>query len=90
MKHTDLSVGEVAQQLKEPYHRVIRRIKRGELPGAYKVGWGWIIPKSAIKEMDTFKDNLRKLTRQKVDAHLISKDFEFIPSYKLRKALNRK
>lgn len=89
MKSTELSVGEVAKQLQEPYHRIIRRIKRGELPGSRKVGWGWVIPKSALKHQDTWSSNIHKITKQKVDVQLISKSFELIPSYQLRKELNK-
>lgn len=84
----ELSVGEVAKELNEPYHRVIRRIKRGELPGSRKVGWGWVIPKDALKQQDTWSSNINKITGAKLDVQLISDKFDFIPSYALRKVLN--
>lgn len=42
------SVHEVSELEKIPYHKIIRLIKRGEYPGAHKVGWGWVIPKEDV------------------------------------------
>ena len=41
---TEFSVTEVAKLKEKPYHKIIREIKRGGFPNAYKVGHGWVIP----------------------------------------------
>lgn len=71
----ELSAGEVANMLGTPYFRVIRMIKRGEFPGAHKVGWGWVIPKEAF-------DNVVHGT-----VELVSDNFEFIPSKRLTQVM---
>lgn len=88
----DLSAGEIAVRMKEPYFRIIRRIKRNEFPNARKVGWGWVIPEQDLKDHDEkdWSRGISQLTKEKVSVQLISKQFEFVPSYQLRKTLNRK
>lgn len=83
----EYSVGEVANKLKTPYFRVIRMIKRGELPGAYKVGWGWVIPESALDAQD---EKGWKIPGQISWVDLESVEFEFKMSPFLKKLLNRK
>lgn len=43
-KKEHYSVTEVADREKLPYHKIIRLIKKGKYPNAYKVGHGWVIP----------------------------------------------
>lgn len=48
-KKTEYSATEIAKLKKIPYYTVIRRIKKGHYPNAYKVGHGWVIPAKDIK-----------------------------------------
>ena len=43
-KKEHYSVTELADKIGLPYYTVIRQIKRGYYPNAYKVGHGWVIP----------------------------------------------
>lgn len=38
------SISELAKKEDIPYHTMIRRVKKGYYPNAYKVGHGWVIP----------------------------------------------
>ncbi len=64
----EYSAGEVAEMLGIPYYKVIRKIKRGGLKGSRKVGWGWIIPASALQ------------SGTEIDVQLISNKFEMVKS----------
>lgn len=48
-KKTEYSVTEVAKREGLPYHKIIRLIKKGRYPNAYKVGHGWVIPAKDVK-----------------------------------------
>lgn len=43
------SVTEIAKKEKLPYYTVIRKLKKGHYPNAYKVGHGWVIPSKDVK-----------------------------------------
>lgn len=43
-KKEHYSITEVAKKKNLPYHKVIRALKKGKYPNAYKVGHGWVIP----------------------------------------------
>lgn len=49
IKQKVYSVTEVAKLTKVPYYTVIRKIKKGHYPNAFKVGHGWVIPAKDIK-----------------------------------------
>lgn len=43
------SVTEISKKTKIPYYTVIRKIKKGHYPNAFKVGHGWVIPAEDVK-----------------------------------------
>lgn len=49
MKEKAYSITELSQILKLPYYTVIRQVKKGKYPNAYKVGHGWVVPAKDIK-----------------------------------------
>lgn len=64
----NMSAGEVAKELGCEYFRVIRMIKRGQFPDAFKVGWGWVIPTNNVykKEVKEYlKSKKKKFTKKK-------------------------
>ena len=46
---TNYSVTEVAKLENKPYYTIIRKIKKGHYPNAFKVGHGWVIPAGDLK-----------------------------------------
>lgn len=48
-KKTNYSVTEIADKTGLPYYTVIRKIKKGHYPNAFKVGHGWVIPAGDVE-----------------------------------------
>lgn len=46
---THYSITELAKKEGVPYYTMIRRVKKGHYPNAYKVGHGWVIPAKDVK-----------------------------------------
>lgn len=45
-----LTSRQVAKRLETTERTVLREIKRGKFPNAFKVGWSWRIPKSDLDD----------------------------------------
>jgi len=48
-QETYYSITELANKEGVPYYTMIRRVKKGYYPNAYKVGHGWVIPAGDVK-----------------------------------------